>query len=411
MELIKIVHELRKAQGTNAKLDILMLHKDNDMWKTFLLYTYDERLSYGVSAPQTFDFDLKIIDANMFFKLDKLISRELSGNDAKNLVTILSHVYGEIPRLVLGRSVKAGISIKTINKAYDNFIPVFETMKGKDVPFGEFPMLGSIKYDGCKVFVEVTKDEVKIMSSSGTEFLWEDLKKEFSTAMYGVYEGELVYKNGKLKDRSVITGKLNSLLAGNLPDMSFCYFKIYDFIELSDWVTKQGTISFINRHFSLKAQFETGFQDSAIVKLVEQHVMMLQKDAEKFYEELILSGYEGAMYRYSEDVYMWTGEKRTERLNKKKSIRSCILTCVGVKPHSNPHKGIVGSLILEGTIVDKLVGEVFVKVSTGSGLSKFDINSEPERYLGEQIDMSYNSVTKTENGRSLFLPRFKRIVK
>ena len=114
---------------------------------------------------------------------------------------------------------------------------------------------------------------------------------------------------------------------------------------------------------------------------------------------------------FVEDVYEFTGDKRTDRLIKKKSIRECVLKCVGTTPHTNPAKGIIGSLQLEGTIVDKNVGQVFVKVSTGSGLSKFDINCEPGRYIGEYIEIMYNSVTTVDGVHSLFLPRYKRIVK
>jgi hypothetical protein len=68
-------------------------------------------------------------------------------------------------------------------------------------------------------------------------------------------------------------------------------------------------------------------------------------------------------------------------------------------------------LILEGTITDKDAGTVFIQVKTGSGLSKFDINCEPEMFIGTDIEMLYNSITKTDNGYSAFLPRYKRIVK
>jgi ATP-dependent DNA ligase len=125
------------------------------------------------------------------------------------------------------------------------------------------------------------------------------------------------------------------------------------------------------------------------------------------FEELIANGYEGTMSRYANDMYIFS---RVDRLIKKKSIRECVIKCVGVVPHSNPAKGNIGSLVLEGTINDKDAGTVFIQVKTGSGLSKFDINCEPEYFIGRNVEMLYNSITKTETGYSAFLPRYKRLV-
>ena len=82
MNLIDIVHRLRLAKGSNAKLRILQNHKDNELWKKFLFYTYDMRITYGVSAPSTFDFDEADVDEVMFGRLDELRFRQITGNAA-----------------------------------------------------------------------------------------------------------------------------------------------------------------------------------------------------------------------------------------------------------------------------------------------------------------------------------------
>ncbi len=409
MNLITIVHKLRKAKGTNAKLDILKQHKNNELWIKFLKYTYDERMSFGVSAPNTYDFDTVKIDNHMFDEFDCLAKRKdgYTGNKAKTVVKLLSSVYGEISRLVLARSVKAGISAKTINKAYPNLIEIFESLKGKDVPIIQWPVESSIKYDGVKVFTEVRESGITLRTSSGLPFILKSLITEFESAAYGVYEGELIYKEGKIIHRPKINGMLVSLLAGTKDDITDYSYMIYDCMSLNEWDSQVGTLSFKERQSLLDSQFKLGFQDSFFVKRVEHLTLLNIKEVEEFFEYLISLGYEGSMHRYAEDLYEW---KRIDRLIKKKSIKECVLLCKSVVPHSNPSKGLIGSLICEGEINDKHVGKVFVNVKVGSGLSKMDIQYSEERYVGEYIETLYNSVTTNDDGsHSLFLPRYKRI--
>lgn len=408
--LIAIVHDLRAAQGRNNKIKILEQHKDNELWKTFLIYTYDEKISYGVSAPKTYDFHKATIDMSMFNSLDQLIRREITGKRAKQLSLSLSEHYGEIPRLVLGRSLKAGVSLTTINQVYDNLIDVFISMKGKDTPIVQYPVVSSVKYDGCKVFARVDHNGVTFMTSSGTPFTCESLYNEMKHATYGMYEGELVHRLGRQEDRAAITGALNSLLAKTKNTITIEHkYMIYDFISLKDWDNRESTLSFEDRQMSLQSAYNMSIGDSSIIYLVNHWLHTKEKQVKSFFNELVDQGYEGSMHRYLSDKYLFTGDKRTDRLIKKKALQECVLVCYDVQPHSNPLKGNIGSLFCKGEIDDKDYGRIEVNTKVGSGMSKFDIMKEPDDFLGEKIEIRYNVATKTEYGYSLFLPRFKRI--
>jgi ATP-dependent DNA ligase len=406
--LIKIVHALRMARGTNAKLAILKKHSDNNKWKKFLTYTYDERITYGVSAPNgCTDFEEVVINDKMFKALDALSTRKITGKRARALAKALSRDFGEIPRLVLGRSIKAGVSYNTINKAYPGLIAVFKSMKGKDCPITEWPVASSIKYDGVKVFAFVSiESEVVLTTSSGASFNLKSLQRELLLADPGVYEGELIHKEGKMIHRPVITGQLNSLLAGTIDDISNYSFMVYDYIPIEEWASQQATTSFIERQNLLADSLASFGHNIEFVKVVHHHLLKNMEKVVLFYEHYQSLGYEGSMHRYIYDRYRWD---RSERLIKKKAIRECKLTCIGVVPHSNPSKGNIGSLVCKGTITDKDAGTVDVSVKVGSGLSKYDIQFDESRYVGKEVEVIYNSVTKTDAGYSLFLPRYKRL--
>jgi DNA ligase 1 len=407
MTIISIVHELRMASGTNMKKKILKKYENDGAWREILKATYDTRIVYNVGPPSSLEFEESPIEFDLFDSLEKLSEREVSGNAAKQLASEMSEKYGEIYRLILGRSIKAGVSSTTINKVYPGLIPVFKSMKGLDTPILEFPVRSSIKFDGVKVFAFVRSSEITLTSSSGAEFILESLIEELNTATYGVYEGELVHKDGRQIYRTKISGQLNSLLAGTKTDLEDYTYQIYDFVPLEEWDVKYGVSTFFERQSMLIAQFETGFQDSKYIKQVEHIQHESIKEVEKYFEYLISEKYEGSMHRYDEDVYEW---KRVPRLIKKKTIKECVLTCTEVVPHSNPAKGLTGSLVCEGKIKDKDVGEVFIQVNVGSGLSKFDIQRTPDYFINESIEILYNTVLETGGKFSLFLPRFKRVV-
>ena len=399
-KLIKIVHALRLARGNNAKLAILKEHSDNELWKKFLIYTYDGSLTYGVSAPKDPAFDEVEIPESMFYQLQDLITRKVTGNEAKMLAKMLSDTYGEIPRLILGRSIKAGVSYTTINKAYPGLIFVFESMKGKDCPITEWPVASSIKYDGVKIFTFVTPTETFFTTSTGASFVFQSLHREMSIASPGVYEGELIHGEGKVVDRPKITGKLNKLLSGAKDIKDYSYM-IYDMIPLEDWAKKDSIMSFKDRNLLLSHNIAQ-LPNLVHTKVVQHHTLETLEKVITFYNYYQSQGYEGSMHRYMYDPYRWD---RSERLVKKKAINEAVLLCTGTVPHTNPAKGITGSLICTGTVDGKTVN-----VKVGSGLSKYEVMQDESYFAGNQVEILYNSVTETDQGYSLFLPRFKRIV-
>jgi len=416
MNTIEIIHQLRRAKGTNRKLEILKEHEDNELWKTLLIYTYDTRKVYYVSSPNELTFKDDEVNDYLFVGLELLATRGITGNEAKRYVIKLSETYGEVARLALGRSLKAGITATTINKAYPGFIPVFVTMKGKDVPIEDYPVLSSIKFDGVKIFVRVEETEttkehgavdVTIMTSSGADFTFKSLEDYFMKAPEGVYEGELVNEAGKQVDRPIITGKLNSLMAGTVDDIDDYNYYVYDYVSLDQWDNKEGTIRYDVRLASLTETISKINHKTSHVWAIDQTTHHNIDEVVEYFNSLTAKGFEGSMHRYPEDVYMFTGEKRTIRLIKKKSIKQCILKCIGTVAHSNPAKGVTGALICEGMVKG---GKYVYNVKVGSGLSKMDIQRDGQYFVGEQIEILYNVVTETEKGYSLFLPRFKRIV-
>ena len=87
-QIYDIILELRADNSTNYKLEVLAKHKNKDLLRKFLLYTYNPRFNYFITElPEVYltaQFYANISEEEPFFNLlDKLKSRELTGNSAK----------------------------------------------------------------------------------------------------------------------------------------------------------------------------------------------------------------------------------------------------------------------------------------------------------------------------------------
>jgi DNA ligase-1 len=397
--MISIVHALRRAKGSNAKLKILKSHSNNFQWIKFLSYTYDSSKNYYVSPPADTTFIDDLCDYNeMFNVLDRLSTGNYIGQSGRDIAKSASKLYGEVFRLVLAGSINAGVSVTTINKAYPGAIPEFKVMLAEDVVVTKFPILASTKYDGVRVLAFVYADETILRTRSGKQLNIDSLVRNMSKYPEGVYDGELVLGNGLQNDRTGITGHVNSVLKGGSTDIPGYSYVIFDYMPLEDWENKNSSKDYLTR---LRELNNFHIPDISI-RYSEQTSVNSAKEIESLYEDRIAKGYEGLILRYPEDPYVWS---RSSMLIKKKAIKECVLTCTGVKEGTGKYAGAIGSLLCEGKVEGKVV-----RVNVGSGLSKFDVFQEPEHYIGSKIEVLYNDVIKSDSNEfySLFLPRFKR---
>lgn len=402
--MIKIVHELRKARGTNAKREILAREKDNLVWKQTLAAMYDESINYHIGSVS----DMTFIDEppedgyeDMFLALEILQDTKIyTAKYRKELALQCSTYYGEVFRLILGRSLKAKVAVGLINGAYPGLIPTWDIMKGKDVPVPKYPVIWSIKYDGIRLTIIVKDGTVDPRTTSGKHLQLDSLKKQMVNMPNGVYEGELVYKQGKMVDRPKITSLTNKILLGTAKDGKDWNFHIFDKVSLKEWDSGNFQQSYLERLSELKNDC-WGLPNVLPIFSGEFHS---PQDMEVAFIDLLANGWEGFILRYPDDPYI---KARTETLIKKKAIKECTVRCTGVTGGTGKYQGLIGALHYTGEVEG-----VKVQGKVGSGLSEYDVNRESEDFAGKDIELLYNSVTlaKGATTHSLFLPRFKRIV-
>jgi hypothetical protein len=400
--MMSIIHCLRKAKGTNKKLEILKQHSNNAQWLRFLRYVYESHRNYYVSSVTDMTFvqdDDNDFDA-MFNCLDMMQAREFTGNKARDFAKRYSMEFGAAFRLVLNRSINAGVSTTTINKAYPGLIHTFDIMKGKDIPVTRFPILSSIKYDGIRLLAFVyEKQEVILRTSSGKEIQIDSLIADFKKLPVGVYDCELIKGDGLQADRTGITGQVNKILLGTATDLEDYSCMVFDVISHYEWEAKTSTTQYILRYQEVN---DLNLPIGNIRQVDQKELNSLEEIEVEF--ELILSlGFEGLILRYADDVYHWS---RVDTLIKKKAIKECVLRCIEVLLGRGKYEGLIGALRCVGFVDGK---EVTVK--PGSGLSDFDRNRDPSYYLDRDVEIMYNTIIQGEHADhySLFLPRVKRV--
>ena len=230
-QIYDIILELRADNSTNYKLEVLAKHKNNSLLRKFLLYTYNPRFNYFITelpeAYLTAQFYANISEEEPFFNLlDKLKSRELTGNSAKeffaeHLSLCTSELY-ELYELVIKRDIRAGVSTKSINKVFPNLIPTTPYMRCsllKDYKetnlFGKHnTIFVQKKADGVFSYIIKEDNQVKFQTRNGTIYYVEGIEKDFDFIPNNtVLVGEaLIKSNGKELDRKTGNGLINKLI-------------------------------------------------------------------------------------------------------------------------------------------------------------------------------------------------------
>lgn len=398
--MIDIIHSLRRARGTNAKKAILETHKDNDLWKRFLVAAYDPHVNYYIAAVNDTTFIDDCDVESMLNELAWLSDRIVTGNDARDHARYMSEEYGELFRLVLSGNIKAGVNVKTINNVYGNLIPTFPVMLGVDIPVPRFPVWASTKFDGARVLVRVMDKKATVYTRSGKRLHLRSLENDMKDQMPGMYDGELIYQTGKMVGRTKIVGQVNRVLRGGQRDIkNYCYM-IFDAVDIGSWDDRHDLVDYGKRYRLLQNTLRL----SERVQLIEQVECPGPELVNALFEDRLEVGFEGLILRYPEDYYEW---KRTHALIKKKAIKEFVLECYDTQPGTGKYEGLIGALLCRGTVEG-----TYVEVKVGSGFSDFDRDLVPEYYVGAKIEGLYNSIVKSENSEhySLFLPRFKRVV-
>jgi len=399
----------------NEKLEILSDFRDEDFLKLIVDYAYNPYKTFGIYNPPLPDEHKEgVFNPETFDILNRLIKRELSGNEARDAID------NEFRRLslksctlllnVINKDLRCGMNIKTWNKVYrPGLIPEIKYMRCSlphHVKLDEWDWAGGIysqtKMDGSYVTATYFKDEVLFHTRQGHEFPKTALKKHKSIISKFPknyqYQGELlVYENNKVLERSISNGIVNHLRqTGHAPAKYDIRFIMWDMVSM-DNILGKAFAAYRTRLGRLKSYL---IGEDKAVGLVPTTIVYSQDEAfEHFYEQLAL-GEEGTVIK--EPNSPWKNGVSKSQV-KMKGEKENELRVVGMTQGKGKNAELFGALMCESSD-----GELKVNVSGFTEKTRVNIMRHWENvWLNSIITVRYHRVSYTEaKGYSLFLPRF-----
>ena len=156
----EFIVEVNSTNSTNEKINIV---KNYECLKDLLAIVYDKHIQFNITSNNIKKFRYvylpKINNDDLFTMLNKLSSRELTGNSALAYVNdfIFSNIdYKDIIYKIIDKNLETRTDAKLLNKAFPNLIPEFSVALANSysdyedkVDFIKDRWLVSRKLDGC----------------------------------------------------------------------------------------------------------------------------------------------------------------------------------------------------------------------------------------------------------------------
>lgn len=248
----KDIYKLQSISGAKAKCDFIKSHDEDTYFKRFLYFALNPLITYNISKKSLDKLmsgnnadGQKLIFFNDIFECCEYLSRLRSMDDAtlRQIKMLLDMKYPnqeekELYMQLLSKTVRLGITVKTINKIIPNLIPEWEVQQA--YPVDKYPLKVGTEFwltqklNGARA----TLYEGQLLARSGMPYKGlEHITDALSWLRVAgfVADGELTLKDkGSLSDNEafrVATGVLNS---DSVNKTVICY-TIFDMIPIRDF--------------------------------------------------------------------------------------------------------------------------------------------------------------------------------
>ena len=273
-ELERFLIEVNESNSNLDKQLVVQKYANSEYIKKVLYYTYHPLLQFGVTSKHVLKFSKKTTtqspipptQTTLFDLLDSLASRDITGNLALlavwNFSTIEPHIFK-----IIDKNLKTRINTASINKAIPDLIPTFEPVLSNEYR----PLKTKLdpnwyisrKLDGVRCLVHITacNQEIQVTprSRNGKELY--NLEKIKQTIKQ-TYKGPSVFLDGELVSIKYDTEDFANAISivrssKTNTDNSNLVYKVFDMIPEEDFLSGNGTDTFLNRQKKLSKWVDT----------------------------------------------------------------------------------------------------------------------------------------------------------
>jgi DNA ligase-1 len=426
MSVYQILKSLENTAGSNAKLDILRKNAPMETLKQCFRMALEPHINFFIKkipAIKSYSGTMTLVQA--LDELPKFFNRELTGHAARDHVAkILGSLTEEdayVFKRVLGRDMKCGVSVSSVNKIWKNMIATYAYMRcclpsGSNIK--KFPWKKGIyiqtKMDGMFSNNIAKPGSTDILSRAGSPFPAEfapALRSELAnlqTALGGDeginVHGELLvwdYAEKKYLSRKTGNGMLNSCLQdGDFDSQKYdVHVVVWDYVPLTNWLNKTDyNVAYSERFTKLLDKIK----EIGAVKIipVNTHIVYSKAEAMEIYRILRKAGEEGAVLKNPDMI--WENSTSKDQV-KMKVVFEVELEITHLNPGNGKNEELFGSI--GGKSSD---GELVVSAS--------GITDDDRKYIYDIRDRLPGMIMTVEGGdlvtsegkttMSIFLPRF-----
>lgn len=399
--ILETLNQISNCSSSNEKLKLLKFYNDIqepvEQFKEMLRLIYSSDIVFGITSKQ-----INITSSGMFntFPVDlyKEVLRVSGRNDKISAIkTKLGYHTKKIQEFFLkglDKNLGIGISVKTINKAFPDLIPVVEIMlaspQDEDVFNRTFAdtdyVYVNLKIDGIRMTYDSNTTEFLSREDKGiSDFVLENIRPEaikYFGSTQKKFDGELNAPSFNQVTKCIRRKKID---IDNTVIRNKCVYTVFDFIDTT--LTLEERVKYLST-----------FKDTQYIKFlpyikVKKDYVLLCSIARK----MIAQGHEGIMVKHPKSNYEF---KRSHMWMKFKDHHTEDVRILKCNAGAGKFTGMLGSFTIDFYGVEVDIGTGF---SDDERKEFWEIRNE---LIDKMCEISY--IERTKDG-SLRHPGFERL--
>lgn len=419
---LRILQEVANTSSRKEKEAILASYSDHEDLRNAFYYAYTPKLDYFISElncePNFTTRGIKTLSEVMNTIRINVCSRLITGHKARDFMIdnaeFLSDDDQEVLKLIIGRDLRCGVGVSTINKIWPDLIYDHPYMRcsglsEKLLKNFELPCYSQEKLDGLYCDIVVLDTGVTYMSRAGNDLFLNSDDADHALGSINQNEGDFVLQGEILvltedKQEYLPREESNGYINSHDRDMSRIVFVLWDCIPYQDFYDKECNIAYKYR-FDQCRKYEMDLPYN--FKLVENHVCNSVSDIIDHFTAVRTRHGEGTVIK-NINTNFWSSTTSKDQL-KIKVIIEVDLKIVGFKPGKGKFEGKVGSILCQSSD-----GLLEVGVSGMNDKTRDYVTTNIDSLISKEqiVTVKINGVlyNKTGDGKhSAFLPRLKEI--
>lgn len=242
---IEYIRSIQAAAGAKEKYNIIAAHKEDGVFTRLLFYACNPMLTYKLTA-QTLEQEagynpaVTLVFTDIFEVCEALSSRKALDDVTRYQVLAFLASQPEYERLfykeLLSKTLRLGVTAKSINKAIPNLIPEWEVQQA--YPIEKHPLKDGVWFSVTEKLngVRATFYRGKLIGRSGAALSGLDhIISRFAGMENIVFDGELTLKDkGSLSDNEAFR-KAAGIINSDDSDKTSVLYTVFDALPLDEF--------------------------------------------------------------------------------------------------------------------------------------------------------------------------------